>query len=93
MKIGLREANLHFSKYIQLVRDGEEIILTERGEPIAVIKPLRSGSDTLQSRLKALETRGVIKRATRGALRLPRAVRVRGKTLSKLVSSGRDRQF
>jgi prevent-host-death family protein len=39
MKLGLREANQHFSKAIKAVRGGKEVVLTERGRPIAVIKP------------------------------------------------------
>ena len=38
MKLGLREANQHFSKAIKAVRGGKEVILTERGRPIAIIK-------------------------------------------------------
>ena len=41
MKLGLREANQHFSKAIKAVRGGKEVILTERGQPIAVIKPIK----------------------------------------------------
>ena len=41
MRLGLREANQNFSKAIKAVREGKEVILTERGKPIAVIKPLK----------------------------------------------------
>ena len=40
MRMGLREANQMFSKVIKAVRKGEEVILTERGNPIAVIRYL-----------------------------------------------------
>ena len=93
MKIGLREANLHFSRYIQQVREGQQIILTERGEPMALLKPLRSSSDTLENRLQDLEMRGLLRRASKGTFRLPRAVRIQGKRLSEFVSAERDRQF
>ena len=36
MKLGLREANQRFSRTMQAVRRGEEVVLTERGRPIAV---------------------------------------------------------
>ena len=38
--MGLREANQSFSKAIKAVKAGKDVILTERGKPIAVIKPL-----------------------------------------------------
>ena len=40
MRMGLREANQQFSKAIKAVKAGREVVLTERGKPIAVIKPL-----------------------------------------------------
>ncbi len=35
MKMGLREANQKFSKAIQIVKSGGQVVLTERGKPIA----------------------------------------------------------
>ena len=40
-KLGLREANQQFSRAIKAVRAGKEVVLTERGRPIAVIKPIK----------------------------------------------------
>ena len=45
MRLGLREANQHFSMAIKAVRAGQEVILTERGQPIAVIKPIKEEQD------------------------------------------------
>ena len=42
MRMGLREANQNFSKAIKAVKQGKEVVLTERGKPIAVIKPLET---------------------------------------------------
>lgn len=42
MRIGLREANQQFSKAVKAVKAGEEVVLTERGKPIGVIRPLGS---------------------------------------------------
>ena len=39
--VGLREANQHFSRIMQRVRAGEEVVLTERGKPFARIVPIR----------------------------------------------------
>jgi prevent-host-death family protein len=39
MRMGLREANQHFSKAIKAVRAGHQVVLTERGKPIAIIMP------------------------------------------------------
>ncbi len=43
VQVGLREANQHFSSLMQMVRSGEEVVLTERGKPFARIVPIRHG--------------------------------------------------
>jgi len=55
MRIGLREANQRFSKAIKAVKEGEEVVLTERGKPIAIIKPLaeKGEEDRVILRLRA----------------------------------------
>jgi len=64
MKMGLREANQQFSRAIKAVRAGREVVLTERGTPIAVIRPLpRSvGPDEV---LRRLEAAGILRRAAK----------------------------
>lgn len=55
IRMGLREANQRFSKAVKAVKAGNEVILTERGTDIAVIRPLPSGEDpeTIIERLRA----------------------------------------
>jgi prevent-host-death family protein len=45
MEVGLREANQRFSTIIKAVRDGEEVLLTERGKPLARLVPVRRPAD------------------------------------------------
>jgi prevent-host-death family protein len=45
MQMGLRDANQNFSKAIKAVKAGQEVVLTERGKPIATIKPLKMVPD------------------------------------------------
>ena len=54
MRMGLREANQKFSKAIREVKAGRQVVLTERGTPIAVIQPLRPphSEETLLQRLR-----------------------------------------
>ena len=39
--IGIRELRQNASRYLRMVRDGESIEVTDRGEPIAMITPIR----------------------------------------------------
>jgi prevent-host-death family protein len=92
MTVGLREANQHFSKVIRAVRTGKEVVLTERGHPIAVIKPIgnEDGEDTA---LRAMVDEGLISPAGRkGPMPTPRwrPVKLRGKPLSRTIIEDRE---
>jgi prevent-host-death family protein len=67
IKVDLREAIMHFSKYMKLVRQGEAVVVMERGAPIAVIKPLARVMGPEQ-RIRLLEEQGVLKRPSRSAI-------------------------
>lgn len=45
IRMGLREANQKFFEAMKAVKAGTDIVLTERGKAIAVIRPLREGPD------------------------------------------------
>jgi prevent-host-death family protein len=67
--VGIRDAKIHLSKLIKMVRDGNEVLLTDRGKPVGKIVPVEPRSLTLAQRLEHLEERGIIER--------PRAKRVK----------------
>jgi len=59
-EISLREINQHFSRYMQAVEKGEEIIITRRGKPIAklvAVAASRKLSDEQVSARKRLRKR------------------------------------
>ena len=92
MKLGLREANQQFSKAIKAVRAGKEVVLTERGHPIAVIKPIRA-KDALDAALQAMADEGFIRPAARkGPTPAPRwrPVKLKGQPLSQTVIDHRE---
>jgi prevent-host-death family protein len=90
MKLGLREANQHFSKAIKAVRAGKEVVLTERGQPIAVIKPIKDERDS-EAALKRMADEGLITLPTRKRP-LPRfePVPISGRPLSQTIIDDRD---
>ena len=90
MKLGLREANQHFSKAIKAVRAGKEVVLTERGQPIAVIKPIK-GSSEPEAALKQMADQGLITLPTnKGPLPRFEPAPVSGKPLSQTIIDDRD---
>ncbi len=93
-KIGLREANLHFSKYLKMVKNGKEVVLTERGNPIAVIKPIPQGKGVKENqRVKVLEEQGILKCTKRGRFPLHKLVTISGKPISQIVIEEREDRF
>jgi prevent-host-death family protein len=92
MRMGLREANQSFSKAMKAVKQGKEVVLTERGKPIAVIKPLEQKQDQ-SAIIRRLEAEGLLRPALRrGPMPKPtwKAIRVKGKPASQTISEERD---
>ena len=92
MRLGLREANHQFSKAIKAVRAGREVVLTERGHPIAVIKPIRA-RDAQEMALKAMVDDGLVTPAARkGPMPAPRwrSVKIKGTPLSQTILDDRE---
>jgi len=92
MKLGLREANQQFSKAIKAVRAGKQVVLTDRGRPIAVITPIRE-EDAQEAALQAMADEGLIRPAARkGPMPTPRwrPLKVKGTPLSQTIIDDRE---
>ncbi len=92
MRMGLREANQRFSKAIKAVKAGKEVVLTERGKPIAVIKPLER-EDKLEATLRRLEAEGLLWSGPKSEKPMPvwrSPVRIKGKPISQTISEERE---
>lgn len=59
MRLGLREANQQFARVIRAVRAGREVVLTDRGRPLAVIRRVAAADDEA-ARLAALAAEGLV---------------------------------
>jgi prevent-host-death family protein len=90
MRMGLRDANQQFSKAVKAVRAGEEVILTDRGKPIAVIKPLPQSSRG-EAAVRHLEVAGLLRPALK-TTPLPHWTPrpIKGGPLSRTVREERD---
>ncbi len=92
MRIGLREANQRFSKAIRAVKAGEEVVLTERGNPIAVIKPLLKAT-TMAAVMRRLEAEGLLWSGPKSDRPMPvcrNPIRIKGPSLSQTLREDRD---
>ncbi len=58
--VGIRDAKIHLSRFIQIVKNGGEVILTDRGKPVGKIVPFLQVDLPLSERVKNLENKGII---------------------------------
>lgn len=91
--IGIRELKNRLTRYLALVREGERIVVTDRGKPVAILGPAEGYDGRKPSRahrLAALARRGLITLPQGSAdLRTP-PVTIRGEPISRTLI--RDRR-
>jgi len=87
--VGARELKTRLGGYLQQVRQGRTLVITDRGEPVAELKPLhRAGTeDAALERLKFL---GAVTRLENRPLAPFRPVRTRGPSISDAILEDRD---
>jgi len=91
-RVGVREAKANLSRILKRVREGQEIILTDRGRPVGKIVPMPEESLSLAERIRQLEDEGLVERTpphVRKRLSEPLSV-VRG-LAQRFLQEDRDR--
>ncbi len=87
---GIKEIKNNLSRYLAKVKSGEEILITERGKPVARIIKENEGSRSTRAALSLLIQKGLITLPTQS---LPREnlspIKVSGKPASKMVIEDR----
>jgi prevent-host-death family protein len=84
-EVGIRELKNGLSGYIDRVRDGEEVIVTDRGRPVARL----SAIDASQDRLAELVAAGIVRPPSSSDRYLPkRRIKAKG-SVSELVAEQR----
>ena len=84
-EVGIRDLKNGLSKYLERVRAGEEVIVTDRGRPVARLSAIDESTD----RLADLVAAGVVRAPTQKARRRPaRRLEAKG-SVSDLVSEQR----
>ncbi len=83
MEVGVRELRNNLSRYLDRVRDGEEVVVTDRGRAIARVMPV--GTERVLDRLIS---EGVVTRAQQPKRRARQPIKSKG-TVSDLVAAQR----
>ncbi len=76
IKTGIKNARQHLTKYLAKVEAGEEIIISKRSRPIAIIKPIKE----------------TLKRTLESHKYLRDSIPAKGKGLSEVVSESRKEE-
>ncbi|NQU65705.1 MAG: type II toxin-antitoxin system prevent-host-death family antitoxin [SAR324 cluster bacterium] len=90
-KVGIREAKIHLSKYIRIVQQGKEVILTDRGHPVGKIVPIQTNEIPQSVRIQKLEEKGVLEVLPRGYFKkLPTPIPVADNIAQSFLSQDRN---
>jgi len=80
MNVAVRELKDHLSEYLKRARNGEEIVITSHGKPVARLAPLPSPPEDEAAAIERLRARPWIRPGTGGKPRgLRKGVRLQGK--------------
>ena len=90
--VGARELKVRLGRYLKHVRQGHTLIVTDRGQPIAELRPLAAEGPT-DAILAKLEANGAVARPTRKRLAPFRAIQSRGESAASAVIADRDDRF
>ena len=91
--VGVRDLKSRLTHYLRLIKGGEKVMVTERGKPIALIRPLDESESltSIEERLAALAKQGLIRLPTKkGQFDLKtRPIKSKGKLASRIVIEDR----
>ncbi|MBM4270345.1 MAG: type II toxin-antitoxin system Phd/YefM family antitoxin [Deltaproteobacteria bacterium] len=88
--VGVRELKNRLTAYLKLVKADREVIVTERGKPVAVLQSIGAGTPrSLGSRVAALVARGEVSAPEGTLARRVSRVKVGGVPLSQAIVTDR----
>ncbi len=87
--VGIREAKIHLSHLMKKVRQGREIVITDRGKPVGKIVPIHNLRLPLAERVNDLEMRGIIEEKKSPSKPLPPPLPAEGEIAQKFLQEGR----
>jgi prevent-host-death family protein len=90
--VGARELKTRLGTYLRHVREGRTVLVTDRGEPIAELRPLPPNSRVPAALLKLSSQRAVTLPVRKSMLAF-RPIKSRGRALSDAVVEDREDRF
>lgn len=87
---GIKDIKNNLSRYLDRVKSGEEILITDRGKPIARIVKEGEGNTSIRSALSPLIQKGLVIMPSHGLIGVdPLKIKTGGKAASDMVIEDR----
>jgi prevent-host-death family protein len=90
--VGARELKTRLGTYLRRVREGRTLLVTDRGEPIAELRPLPRDTSVPAALLK-LSSKGAVTLPVRKSMLAFRPIQSHGRALSDAVRQDREDRF
>ena len=90
--VGIKELKNRLTHYLQRTKQGEEVIVTERGKPIALLQPIQTAEKaaSIEARLARLAALGLVTLPTRQSPKKHHPVKISGPPVSKAILDDRQ---
>ena len=94
-QVGSRELKTRLGTYLRQVQKGAVLIVTDRGRPVAELRPLEQRPEGVEERFQELARRGVVGGEVRQRQPLEwfEPIQNRGGLLSDAVNEDREERF
>ena len=90
-RVGVREAKIHLSRYLKMVKKGAKVIITDRGKPVGKIIPIEPSELSLSERIQRLEEQGIIEPGSdKSQSKLPAPIPVPDAIAQRLLQEDRN---
>lgn len=88
--VGVRELKTRLGRYLREVRRGRTVVITDRGEPVAELRPISISAAGSEGELDRLVALGRLTRSVKGPLAPFRPVSVHGRPTSEAIVEDRE---
>ncbi|MGH7230269.1 MAG: type II toxin-antitoxin system Phd/YefM family antitoxin [Nitrospiraceae bacterium] len=89
--VSIKELKSRLTTYLRMAKQGGEVVVTDRGKPIALIQPIQSAPQVVsrEARLAKLVAQGYLRLPSRKPLKKMRRVTATGRSTSQVILDDR----
>ena len=91
--VGARELKTRLGTYLRQVQQGRTLVVTERGRPVAELRPLGLKTQGEEARLDELVALGILSRKAKTPFSPFTPIRIKGRLVSTALIEDRKERF